>query len=282
MGWWMLVASALCTASPIVLATRLRRVEVEPDLFAIRYVGLAGGRNLVETLPVTQGDRRGGEWIDAGGLVTVVLPGEGEEGLLRLGPSEILNITERSVVLLGPESPEGGLRLRKELVLEEGELRARFTTVLLSSKVEPSTARIRNTLRLPQNCVLRIHHRGGIIRSLLGAPMPQSVNAISTDCTAVTIPPRSHTEKALLGALASDVEIVSGGVKWTRRLLEETGQSEVADATTCICVLDDMTRTYAVSLQGAESSVQAGISLTLTEEWAISAVAKVADSPAKE
>ena len=100
------------------------RIEIDPAVFNVRFVGFPGGKNFVESHHVEERERGGPGWLDPGGVTTDLIPLEAEDAALRRGPAEIIESSDRHVVLLGTESAELGVRIKKEIRLDQAEAKA--------------------------------------------------------------------------------------------------------------------------------------------------------------
>lgn len=110
-SWGLLgLAAAVCAAPVsaqeiITLENGPLRIEIDPAVFNVRFVGFPGGKNFVEPHFIEERDRSGSMWLDPGGVTTDLIPMEEEDAALRRGPAEVVEASDRHVVLLGAESP---------------------------------------------------------------------------------------------------------------------------------------------------------------------------------
>lgn len=201
---WLFLASGVACAGgdAIVLDNGAMRVEVDTLVFSIRFVGFPGGANFVEPQFLADAARDGSAWLDPGGLTTDLVPMEAHDAALRRGPAEVLVQEPTRVVLLGAESPELGLRLKKEIRLDPSEARAYYIVTALSSRADGPMVAIRNTARLPLRTTVRIPRKGTTF-----APNPATEKSPwalvkSVDFWLVPIPPTSKVEALVLGGMS--------------------------------------------------------------------------------
>jgi len=134
---------------PVVLENAAIRVEVQPEVCAIRYIGTRDGVNFVEPLPVRSADLRLGEPLDPGGVSWSIVPYLGEEHLLRGRPAEVVSHTARELRLrVGAEGKTPAeFQVRLTLSATAPELDMELT--LLSYRDQPLPRALRTLWRVP-------------------------------------------------------------------------------------------------------------------------------------
>ena len=261
----------LCALSaPIVLDNGAVRVEVEPRVFSVRFVGVPGRRNFLDPLPLTDEALAGSAWLDPGGLHTDVIPYPGPDAALRRGPAEVIEQSGSSVVMLGPVSEALKVRLSKEVRLVGREPLVLFTVSLVAASGEPARYAIRNTARVPLKTTLRVRRADGSISALAGAASIFPCVVKSNRYWLIPVPPTARTKQAILGAFVPEVTHQNDSGLWVRRIVPPpSSPDDVPDGSTFMCVLDDATRSYGAALQGPTTDVTPGSRLTFTEEWTL-------------
>lgn len=264
-----LIAICIFCSDPVLLENSVSlRVEVDPLIFSVRFLGFSGGRNFLEPLHVSEEERAGKDWLDPGGLVTDLIPGISRDAALRRGPAEVVSQDRLSVVMLGPESPESRLRMRKEIRLSEHLPELTYRVTVLTDGETSSTGALRNTVRLPQGTTLRIRKEMGTLRPLTEGGNVTHAVVQSNLYWLIPVPPTAPIETLLLGAYVPEVTIENADGLWTRRL---TGMPDdpgrVPLQSTFLAILDDPTRSYGAALQGWSAEIRSNAPLTLSEEW---------------
>lgn len=253
----------------IVLDNGAIRVEFDPEVFAVRYVGLPGGNNAIEPLPIASGVQQR-DWVDAGGIQTDLLPFTGKDAAVRRGPGKVLEVRADYFAALGPPSPVSGMQVKKEVQLAGKEGRARFRVTALRVGPGEGPCAIRNTARLPLETSVRIDRKEGEIRRLSGEGGLGPFVVRSLKYWIIPVPPTAPAEKVVLGAFASGCAVESKTALWTRTLPDKpAGAGDVSNGCTFLCVLDDETKTYGVALQSATATLATGTSISLEEEWRV-------------
>jgi hypothetical protein len=141
----------------LVLENDLVRVEIDPEVMAVRYLGPPMGPNLVEPLYVSRLDRRGKAWLDAGGVGWEVVAASGSrDAALRRGPAEVLAHTVNRVTLLSPVSQDAPLRLKLDFLLADSAPEVEVTAVLSTDAGDlPAPVALRCLFRLWPGTVAR-------------------------------------------------------------------------------------------------------------------------------
>lgn len=264
----LLTACLLCV-EPVVLENAVSlRVEVDPLIFSIRFLGFSGGQNFVDPLYVTDEERQGDGWLDPGGLVTDLIPSTSRDAALRRGPAEVVSRDRLSVVLLGPPSAESGIRLRKEIRLSENRPELMYKVTALTEAETGVSAALRNTVRLPQGSTIRVLKALGNLRPLAeGGAMAHAI-VQSNLYWLIPVPPTAPIETLLLGAFVPEISIEQTGGLWTRRLMnmpDDPGRAPLQS--TFLAILDDPTRSYGAAFQGISAEIRANAPLSISEEW---------------
>lgn len=255
-------------AGLIILQNTALRIELDPALFAVRFVGFPGGNNFVEPHYIEDRDRDGGAWLDPGGLTTDLVPLDVEDAALRRGPAEIIEQDEHHVVLLGKASPALGVRFKKEIRLDGDAARAWFIVTALSDRAEGPGLCVRNSARLPGRSTVRVPKKEGTFGMLQDETKTPWVIVKSLEYWLVPVPPTSPVKQLALGGFNPEIQVENASGVWVRRLTQPpVDETKLWNGVTALCVLDDTTRSYGAALQGAQGPLTAATPLQLTEEW---------------
>ncbi|MCL4693037.1 MAG: hypothetical protein KJ060_11075, partial [Candidatus Hydrogenedentes bacterium] len=188
------------STEPNTLDNGAIRVEVDPALFSVRFVGVPGGANFVAPLPVDETVRESEDWVDPGGLQTDVLPYTARDAASRRGPAEIVEQREDYIALLGPPSEHTGMRIKKEIQLLGREPKARFRVTAMRVAGESGDTAIRNTVRLSKGTTIRLLRDEGDVRVLAGADAITPAVVKSRKYWLIPVPPTSPMDGVILGA----------------------------------------------------------------------------------
>ena len=255
---------------PVVLDNGAIRVVVDPQVFAVTFIGVPGGSNFLLSQPLTEEEREGGGWVESGGLHTDLIPYvEGDE-VIRRGPAVVTLQEPDRVVLEGPASEARKVKLTKEVQLYPGQAKARFRVTAHAATNEPVVLALRNTVHLPIGCTLRLEKAGGAIKVMSGAENLSPAVVSSIQYWLIPIPPTAELNKVILGATHASSEVQNVDGYWTRRLLtESTLTAEGEGDPRLLCLLDDETRSYVVSLQGPRTRATPDIPTHIEEVWSL-------------
>lgn len=264
------LVAVLLQAGPIALDNGAIRVEVDPQVFSICFVGAPGGENFVEPIPVSPEEREGAGWVDPGGLQTDVIPYTAKDAASRRGPAEIVERRSDYVALLGPPSERTGMRIKKEVQLVGSEPRARFRVSALRVTGDPVDVGLRNTVRVPVGNTLRIIRDDGELRVLAGTDSAAPAVVKSRKYWLIPIPPTAPMNGVVLGAFIPRHVLANGSGTWTRTMVHMPEVPDgVPSGSTFLCILDDSTATYGAALQGAVSETTERGTVVLEEVWTI-------------
>lgn len=252
----------------LVLENAKIRLEIDPAVFSLRFLGFPGGQNFLETHYLSERERSGDGWLDPGGLTTDLAPSEEKDAALRRGPAEVIERDEFHVVLLGRPSPAMGVRLKKEFRLDGADAHVYFLVTALSERADGPQLALRNTARLPARSTVRVPKHDGALTALQdGVKAPWAI-VNSRDYWLVPVPPTSPVHDLVLGGFSPEAQVKNESGVWTRRIpVPPTDPGKVPNGATTLCVLDDTTRSYGLSLQGAKGTLCAATPVQLTEEW---------------
>ncbi|MCL4218671.1 MAG: hypothetical protein KJ052_16925 [Candidatus Hydrogenedentes bacterium] len=265
------LTSQVAQASPpIVLDNGAIRVIVDPQVFAVTFIGVPGGSNFLLSQPLTEEEREGGGWVESGGLHTDLIPYvEGDEALRR-GPAVVTLQEPDRVVMEGPASDARKVKLTKEAQLYPGQAKARFRVTAHAATDEPVVLALRNTIHLPASCTLRLEKAGGAIKVMSGADNLSPAVVSSMQYWLIPIPPTAEINKVVLGTTHATSEVQNIDGYWTRRLLTESTLEAAGGAEPrLLCLLDDETKSYVVSLQGPRTRATPEMPAHIEEVWSL-------------
>ena len=271
MGFLLLIALlAGAEGDPVVLSNEVVRVEIDPLLFCVRYVGFSGGLNFLDSLYVPDKLRKGAEWVDPGGLTTELVPDPGHDPAVRRGPAEVIERTPLSATLLGPVSDALHVRLKKTVEIDPHRPIARYTVAILATRPGPIKLGVCSTARVPQGTLLRVDRPDGAIRVLSGAGEVSSVAKEIADSWQLSVPPALALDRVVVGGFVTRIEQENRDGVWMRRIVTmPASPAEVPHEATFLCVLDNGTASYGAALQGSPAKVTPAGPLVFVEEWTL-------------
>ena len=264
--------TACVLADPMAIENGGIRIEVDPHLFVVCYVGIPGGENFLEA-PVPEEDAKEGSeqtWVSTGGIHTDLIPYPGQDPSLRRGPAEVVEHSKDHIVLLGPFSRESKIRFKKEIRIYPGQAKASFTVTAITTQPTSRRMAIRNTVRVPRESEVWVYKMDGNMRLLAGAESALGSVNESNLYWVLPVPPKTKMEGVVLGAFVPRIVHHNSSGAWTRRIIDAPGQEwNVPYGCTFICLMDDKTETYASALQGEAGGLCMDDSLVLREVWTI-------------
>ena len=265
---WIIAVAALCADPAYTLDNGLVRIEVEPRLFAVPFVGFAGKDNFVAPLSVDVAVADGSDWADAGGVQSDVLPYSGKDAAVRRGPAEVIESRSDYIAMLGPPSASSGIRLKKEIQLDANAPRAHFRVTAQRVGAGPATVAIRNTIRLGPKSTVRIERTDGEVRVLAGSDTPLAGVVKSRRYWLIPVPPTVQQRGLVLGAFVPRMSVANDSGTWTRTLVHPPADaSKAPNASTFLCLLDSVSGSFGAALQGALAEVKTGEFVAIEEEW---------------
>jgi hypothetical protein len=270
------VAAGLALAEPtVILDNGAIRVEIDPQVFAVCYVGIPGEANFLSPLPVDAAARDPAAWVDAGGLQTDLLPLTRQDAAVRRGPAKVIEQRKDYVALLGPPSAISGMQVKKEVQLLGTSPRARFRVSVLRVGAGEDAVSIRNTARVGPGVTLRLDRSEGAPRMLAGSETLEPYFVKSRKYWIIPVPSTSPARGVIAGALVSTVSVVNRSSVWRRHLAAAPRPGDVLPKDcSVLCLLDDPTQTYGVAMQGPTASVRSGAITALEEDWEVEARAR--------
>ncbi len=269
MVWAVVVGSALADPA-IVLDNGAIRVEIDPQVFAVRFVGIPGGANFLSPLPAEASARNPDTWVDAGGLQTDLLPFVAKDPAVRRGPAQVIEKRSDYVALLGPASGVSGMRVKKEVQLIGAKPQGRFRVSIMRVGPGEKSVSIRNTARLDAGVTVRLERDEGEPRMLAGSETLTPYIVKSRKYWLIPVPSTSPARGVIVGAVVPTVTVVNKSGVWRRRLVSMPDKSaKLPQSSTVLCLLDDATKTYGVAVQSPSMAVSGGAVAALEEEWEV-------------
>ena len=265
----LLVIILAATQELIVLENQSVRLEIDPAISTIRCVAIKKGMNWLEPLQLLNAQESSVERVEPGGFSTALALEEDPCVIPYRGPAEILHKSALSAVLLTPESPDLPLKLQQEIRLIRNTTQIRYTVTALNPGVEPVTAALRNTARLPLNVTIRCNRSDGSMRPLSGTDSIYPAMTKVPEYWHIAIPPSpSVGGETFIGGFIPEITIHRGDDIWQRRILTLPESAEnIPDQCSFICQLDDLRHVYSASLQSEFAVVSVADPLVFTEEW---------------
>ena len=267
------LAALICVvlAEPIFLDNGKIRIEIEPSLSVIRFIGVPGETNFVDPIYLNEKELTEKSRIDPGGILVDLMPIKGKDPIIIRGPATVIEKREGYVALLGPVSKEHNIRVRKEIQIDRFEARAQYTVTVMMLSSESLKVSLRNKARVPHSMSLRTSQASGKIRALAGTDDIERVVAETKDYWSVQVPPVKHVQGVMLGSFVPEIiQENIDGKRWTRRLVDiPEEKKKFPHRSTFVCTLDTKTQHYASVLQGPEMTITKSSPLVFTEHWAI-------------
>lgn len=246
------------------------RVEIDLDLFAIRYIGLPGGANLLASEYVSELERRSHLWLDYGGLFSDLTPLDKKSAALRRGPAEVVYLSARSVLLIGPEDPDLKLRLEKEITLDDTEPVLHYTVRAMTSRAEPYQVSIRNTAQVPVGRTVQMGPQDSAAFRLVGVDTLDEVAVAEGEGWLVPIPPRTLKAPVAIAAPGIKTSVHHGPVSWQRAWAGPSPESASAEELPEIeCSMDPASKKYSWSITSPPRRLDKGHPLEFKEIWTL-------------
>lgn len=244
----------------------LMRVEADPAVMALRFLGPSEGPNLVEPLYVSRLDRRGQTTLDAGGICWEVLGVD--HPALRRGPAEVLRHTDDALVLLSPVDSGTGLQLKLELLLEEATSALRVRATLTSQSSTPSApVALRCAARLwPGTRALVSNVAPPALYPLSGPGEPVQVGAWDGTLLNAGEP---GTLAALASVLSPTLSLERKGLRASVECVRFGASTAYLSGRNIHAVNHPATRTYGVVTESPFARVDAASPLVHEEVWRI-------------
>ena len=265
---WLAALASICAGPVYTLDNGVIRIEVEARLFAVRFVGFADKPNFVSPIAVEAAVAEGKEWADAGGLQTDLVPYAEKDAAVRRGPAEVLEYRSDYIAMLGPPSELSGIRLKKEIQLDDDAPRAHFRVTAQCVGADPAKVALRNTVRLAAKSTVRLERTDGDVRILAGGDAIAPAVVKSRRYWLIPIPPTRETRGVILGTFGPRMIVANDAGTWTRILIDPPKvKSEVPNESTFLCVLDSPTDSYGAALQGKLTELKPGEFMTIEEVW---------------
>lgn len=272
MGTVVLLVAAFAAEmpSPIVLDNGRIRVEVEPRLFSVRFVGFPGGINFLDVRDIPEGDLESSDWVEMKGLYADLIPYEASDPAIRRGPATVLEQTADHVVMIGPQAGQAPVRIRKAVRLYPGQAKASYSVEIENAGSEAVRYTVRNSAHVPQGDTLRSDKTDDRIRPLAGTASLAPAVVNSMRWWLIPVPPTSELKGVVLGAFVPKVTQENKDGTWTRRIVTNPSKpADVPEGCTFICLLDDPSRNYVSALQGGRTVAPPGGSAKFTEVWSL-------------
>lgn len=264
---WLAMALLFgATGGVLALDNGLMRVEADPAVMALRFLGPAEGPNLVEPLYVSRLDRRGQAPLDAGGLSWEILGID--NAALRRGPAEVLRHSDDALVLLSPVDAGTGLQLKLELLLDESSPALRMRATVTSQSSTPSApVAVRSAARLwPGTRALVSNVAPPALYPLSGPDEPVQVGAWDGTLLNAGEP---GTLPALASVLSPLLTLERGGLRAAVECVQFGASTAYLSGRNLHAVNHPATRTYGLVTESPFAQVDAARPLVHEEVWRI-------------
>ena len=255
--------------APVVIENAGVRVEVDPQLMAVRYIGPPEGPNLVEPLHVEKRDRRLGEWLDAGGITWDLTAAPGHDAALRRGPAEVLAHTDSRIVLLAPASDASPYRLKLEIALPASRPEVSVvTTVTTDAAGTAAPVAVRCAFRVRPGALVGTYDS----RSTTVYPLdnPNAADGlVINQWDGILFDAGAPGARPLIAAALGDSAVIDRhGLKLIREV--EGGAAPPAEyvrAANLLAVSDPRTHTYGLVMESPRASIDIANPLVYREVW---------------
>lgn len=254
--------------APVILDNGRVRLEVDPQLFGVRFAGMSGGPNFLDTAYIGDAPRPDRPGSEVGGYVVDVLPAAGEPGTRRHEPAEIVEHDAHYVLLLGPEDPESQWRVKKEFFLERDSATVRCRTALLTSRKAERRGGLRLTAQVARTGTVMLPRAGGEIGLYWGAfPGLAELRDGKEDWVRIPVTGRGRDARAVLVAPVTAMVMEAPFGRWTRRLESPEAGGGQEGRGRMFVVVDDPAHVCQVTLEVTGTGINAGAPLVVEELW---------------
>lgn len=258
--------------SPVAIENAAVRVEVDPQLLSIRYVGPPQGPNLVESLHVEARDRRLEDWLDAGGVTWDIASTPEHDAPLRRGPATVLAHTANRVVLLSPASTESPYRLKLEITIPGDRPEVTVTTVLSTEAIAPDApVSVRCAFRLSPGALVGTYDARSATVYPLDQP-PAAKGMTISEWDGILFDAGAPGSRPLVAtAFGASAVIDRNGLKLVREVDGGTAAPEgYARAANLHAISDPRTHTYGLVMESPRAPIAIAAPLVYREVWRLS------------
>ena len=268
-AYLIILQSFLGAPGVLALDNGAIRIEVDPDLFAVRFIGRPGGENFLDPIYVRDSVRISEGLVDSGGLTSAVEPAGLQSAALSRGPARVIDSGPYHLVLIGPVSEESGLRIRKELRIDPVEPKAWFIVTVLSLKKEAVELSVVNSARLPMGTAVSIPgSEGASFHALEDGIGTLPVDGAGGGSAIIPLSPRVARLIGRWGGPAGGVVIENATGIWIRKIEGALAEAPAyVDKASLVLSIDDEAMRYSVDLRSARADVDSATPLILREAW---------------
>jgi hypothetical protein len=269
LGVLILLHTLLGAPEVLALDNGAIRIEIEPELFAVRFIGRPGGENFLDPIYVRDTVRNSEGVAESGGLTTIVEPLGLRAAVLSRGPARLIDSGPYHVVLIGPVAEESGLRIRKDFRIDPKEPKAWYTVTVLSLNKEPVELSVVNSAAIPMGTTVWAREpEGASIRALeddLGALQVEKVGG------GVSFLPRSLRvagRKGRWGGSAGGAAFKNSTGIWVRKIDGPLADTQAYnDEAPLVFSINDTAMRYGVDMRSPRTSVDSATPLIHREIW---------------
>jgi hypothetical protein len=267
MGITALALIAAFAAAPLSLENAALRLEFDPGVMAVRYLGPHDGPNMLEPIFVPNRARRLREWIDAGGVMWELLPRSEDGAPLRRGPAEVVIHTPSRLVVTSPPDPAAPLRLKLDFEMS-GDLPVVQVTAILEADVpgEAGPVALRSSMRVrPGTAATAPDAAPPVLYSLYRPGSPQQVTVWDGVLMQAG---GAETDPLVAATRASMVTIQHGGTRLVRELVAPAaGAGAYLRGHNVYAVNDNRRHVYGVVMESPLALVRLEHPLVYRERW---------------
>lgn len=214
-----LYGALILQGAPIILDNGAIRVEIDPTVFAVRFIGVPGGENFLVPRYVQPAVQRNGSLADAGGLGADLQPMDAPDPAIVRGPAEVVEVSDRFVALLGAPSDGMGIRIKKEIRLHERAPEAWYTVTAMSSSQVPVRFSLRSYADIAQDLTLILPKGEKEPRVLTGLGPISEIVAGDGPAWRISIPPPRNFDETAVAFDLVEFTVEGDRGRWVRRML---------------------------------------------------------------
>ena len=256
--------------APIILDNGAIRVEVDPTVFAVRFIGVPGGENFLVPRYVQRNVQRNGSLADAGGLRADLRPMDTPDPAILRGPAEIVEVTDRFVALLGAPSDAAGIRIKKEIRLHERAPEAWYTVTAMSSSQVPVRLSLRSYADIAQDLALILPKGEKEPKMLTGRHPISEIVAGDGPVWRISVPPPRNFDETTLAFDLVEYTVEGDRGRWVRRMLASSERkSAESESWPFLFVSTHRQQRYQAIFQTPVLDLNVATPITIREHWIV-------------
>ncbi len=268
---WMVLAiafGATTHAEVIALDNGAMRVEFDSELFAIRYVGVPGGINLLAPFHLPERLRTdGAAHLDPGGITFSLqrggLPARAD------GPAEIISKSATEVVALSSSFGDPAMKLHVDLRLDPKTADATLRIEVRTEATQAADAAIVTTTSLAPHVALRVPKSDATIRAALPEAATASLFVDAGESWEMGRPDAVDKSDPAVADFECGTMIIAGDALWERSI-STPASGEAAQPWHAQYRRDPENRQRSLQLACPSVTVDLWNQPTLLETWRLS------------